>query len=114
MNILQVGLRLKVWKLVIVKLNPENNMAQRALMDITVKNRGASGIQHNIVVGAMKMGIIAPRVGTKTTSLAFHISVLTIKPPRLPHVTTLSMPTCLCGSLPENSVYITTLVPLEF
>ena len=43
----------------------------------------------------MKIGTIAPRVGTEPTSLAFWASVLTITPPRLLVVITLSRPTCI-------------------
>ena len=56
------------------------------------------------VLGVMKMGNIAPRVGIEPTSLAFRTSVLTISPPMFPHVTTLLMPMCLYGSLAERSV----------
>ena len=43
---------------------------------------------------------IAPRAGLETISRAFHVSVLTITPPRLPAVITLSTP----HSLPERPV----------
>ena len=62
----------------------------------------------------MKMGIIAPRAGIEPTSAEFGVRMLTITPLRLSDVTTLSMPTCLCGSLHERSVQTTTLVPLHF
>ena len=42
----------------------------------------------------MKMGNIAPRVGTEPISLAFWDSVLITLPPSLPGVITLSIPTC--------------------
>ena len=41
-------------------------------------------------------------------SLAFWISVLTITPPKLPDITILPTPTCLCGSLSDTSVAIIT------
>ena len=62
---------------------------------------------HKIVV--MKMRNIVPRVRIEPASLAFQASVPTISPSRLPSVTTLPMPTCLCGSLPERSVQTITL-----
>ena len=62
-----------------------------------------------IILGVMKMGNIAPRVGIKAASLAFWASMLTIKPARLPGVMTLSVSTCLCGFLPEISVQTTTV-----
>ena len=52
------------------------------------------------VVGVMKMGEMAPRVGIEPISLAFRDSVLTITP----HVITLTTPTCLCGSLSERTM----------
>ena len=61
-----------------------------------------------IVVGAMKMGNIVPGVGIKPTSLVFQASVLTIKTARLPDVTTVPTPTCLCSSLHEWSMQIKT------
>ena len=64
------------------------------------------------VMGVMKMGNIVPTVGIEPTSLAFQASVLTITPPRFPHVTILPTPTCLCGSLLEKSAQTTT-VPRE-
>ena len=47
----------------------------------------------------MKMGNTVPSAGIEATSLAFRASVLSITPPRLPDVTMLPTPTCLCGSL---------------
>ena len=64
-------------------------------------------------MGEMKMENIVPRVGTEPITLAFWASVLTIASPRLPDVTILQMPPCLCGSLTERLVQTTTLVPLE-
>ena len=55
------------------------------------------------IMGMIKMGDVAPRVGIEPTSLAFQASVITIPPVRLPDVTTLSTPTSLCGSLFEMS-----------
>ena len=63
--------------------------------------------------GLIKMENIAPRVGIEPTSLGFWVRVLTISPPSFNDVTTISMPTCLCGSFPEGSVPITTLATLE-
>ena len=48
-----------------------------------------------IVVDLMELGNIVPRVGTEATPLAFRASMLTIKPTRLPDVTTIPTPTCL-------------------
>ena len=62
----------------------------------------------HLVVGVMKMGNTAPRVGIGPTFLAFQTRVLTITPPRLP-VTILPTSTWLCGSLPEMSVQTTIL-----
>ena len=53
------------------------------------------------------MGNIAHRAGIESISLAFRASVLTITPNRLPDITTLQTPTCLCGCLPERSVQST-------
>ena len=60
------------------------------------------------VTGAMKMGNVVPRVGIKHRSLAFQANVLTITSSRLPGVTTVPTPTCLCSSLFEKSVLTTT------
>ena len=57
----------------------------------------------NIVVGVMKMENTAPGVGIEPTSPGFKVSVLIITSPRLPGVTTLPMPTCLCEALTEVS-----------
>ena len=46
------------------------------------------------------MGNIARRTGIEATSRAFQAIMLTITPPRFPDVTTVPLPTCLCGSLP--------------
>ena len=54
------------------------------------------------VMGVIKIGNIVPRAGMEPTSLASLASVLTITPLRLPDVTTLPKPTCLCGSLPDT------------
>ena len=58
-----------------------------------------------LFVGVMKMGNNAYNVRIEPTSHAFGASVLTITPPRLPDVTTLFIPTCLCDSLSERSVH---------
>ena len=55
----------------------------------------------------VKMGNIAPRVGIESTS-ALHPSPV-CQPLHCLDVTTLSMPTCLYGSLPERSVQTTTI-----
>ena len=62
---------------------------------------------YGIVAGVMKMGNIAYRVKIESTSLAFQVIVLTITPPRLPDVTTLSTPTSLC--IPWNFEHYTYL-----
>ena len=59
--------------------------------------------QYN-VEGVMKKGNIVPKAGIEPTFLVFCASVVTITPPRLPDVTTVCMPNCLRGSLPERSV----------
>ena len=59
------------------------------------------------LMGVMKMGNIVPRARIEPTSLAFHAT-----PPRLPDVTILSMPTCLCGSLSERADYDSTLLKI--
>ena len=59
------------------------------------------------IMGVTKMGNIAARAGIKLTSLAFQVSVLTL---RLPDVTIISMPTRPSGSLPDKSVQTTTVV----
>ena len=61
------------------------------------------------LVGVMKMGNIVPKTGIDATPLAFQDIVLTITPSRLPDVTTLPTPTCLCCSLLEMSVLTTPL-----
>ena len=55
----------------------------------------------------MKMGNIAFRVGIEPTSLAFSANMLTITPPSLPDVRTLSYP---YSSLPESSVETTPFI----
>ena len=50
------------------------------------------------------MGNTAPRAGIEPTSLAFWASVVAITQPRLPDITTIPIPTCLCSPLPEVSV----------
>ena len=62
------------------------------------------------VAGVMKMGNIVAGTEIEPTSLAFRASVLTITSPRLPDVTTILMPTCLCCSLPERSVQSSTYI----
>ena len=52
------------------------------------------------------IGIIAPRAGIDSISLAFLVSVL-ITPPRLRDVTTPPTHTCLYDSFPERSVHTT-------
>ena len=63
------------------------------------------------VVGVMKMRNTVPRVGLKSTSLAFRASVLPLHHIGIPDVITIPMPTSLCGSLPQRSVQTTTLAP---
>ena len=57
--------------------------------------------------GVMKMGNTVPRTGLKLTSLEFQASVLPSHHVGFPDVTTIPMPTCLCGTLPERSVQTT-------
>ena len=65
------------------------------------------------VVRVMKMGNM-PRIEIESTCLVFWVSVLTITPPRLHDVTTLSTPICLYGTFSERSVQTnTTVIPLE-
>ena len=69
------------------------------------------GIKDSVgIVGVMEMGNNVIRVRIESTSLAFQASVLTITPHRFPDVTTVSVPTCSCGTLPERSVHTTTLL----
>ena len=56
------------------------------------------------------IGNIAPSAGIEPTSLVSSAHVLTIIPSRLPGITTLLMPNCLCSSLPQRSVQNTTLL----
>ena len=60
----------------------------------------------------MKMGNTVPRAGIEPTSLAFQASVLPFTPCKVPDVTTIPTPTCLCRSLPQRSVQATTLESL--
>ena len=64
----------------------------------------------------MNMGNVALRKGIEPTSLAFQVGVLTTSPPRLPDVTTLPTPTCLCESLslPKRSVQINNMFILLY
>ena len=62
----------------------------------------------------MKIGNTAPRVGIEPTSLAFWASVLTITPRRLPDITTIPAPPCLCSSVPQRSVQTTTVQWFSF
>ena len=55
------------------------------------------------VMGVMTIRNIVPRVGIKSTFLAFRTSVLTIT--TLPDETTVPMPTCVCSCLPERSMH---------
>ena len=64
----------------------------------------------NGVMGGDENGNSAPREGIEPTSLAVRTSVLSVTPPRLPNVITLSTPICLCGSCSEWSVETTTMV----
>ena len=50
------------------------------------------------------MEILRTEWGFELASLAFWVSVTGVIPPRLPDVTTLPTPTCLCYYLPERSV----------
>ena len=66
----------------------------------------------SIVVGVMKMGNIVSRAELKPTSLAFRARVLPLHHIGFPDVTTIPIPTYLCGSLPQRSEHTTTLTPL--
>ena len=59
-------------------------------------------------MGVMKIENIVPRAGIELTSLAFRGQCATITACRLCDGTTIPMPTCLCGSLPQRSVPTTT------
>ena len=60
----------------------------------------------------MKMGNIVPRAAIEHTSLAFWAFILALHHICFPDGTTVSISTCLCGSLPQRSLQTTTLVPL--
>ena len=62
------------------------------------------------VMSVAKMGNIVPRAGLKPTSRA---TLLPLHHVGFPGVTTIPMPTCVCGSLSQRSVQITTLILLE-
>ena len=53
-------------------------------------------------ISLMNIGNNAPRVGFERTPLVSQAALQMIRLARLPDVITLSMPTCLCGSLPER------------
>ena len=57
------------------------------------------------VMGVTKMGNIVSRAESEPTSLTFQ----TITPHRLLDVTTITMPTFLCSSLPQRSMQTITL-----
>ena len=54
------------------------------------------------------------RAGIEPRSFAFQASGLTITPPSLPAVSTLSTFTCPCGSLPERSVQTITYLNYKY
>ena len=84
-------------------------------MDKTIhgRNKGVyMPLDNALVMGVMKMGNIVPLVGLEPTPLAFRASVLPITSPRLPDVTIIPTPTCLCSLLPESSMQTTLLIPL--
>ena len=62
---------------------------------------------HPSVVGVMKMGNVVTREGLEPTSLG---QCATIRLCRFPDVTTIPMPTCVCGPLPKRSAQTTTLL----
>ena len=64
-----------------------------------------SGAQLVVWMGGWKMGI-------EPISYAILASMLINTLPRVPDVTTVHMPTCLCDSLPERSVQTTIVVLL--
>ena len=61
-------------------------------------------------VGVMKMGNSVSRAGIKPISLVFWAMVLPFTQHRLPDVTSIPMPTCLCSSLPQRSGQTTTIL----
>ena len=61
----------------------------------------------------MELGNIVSRTVIEPTSLALQANVLTITPASLPDITMLPTPTCLCGSLSENSVQNPSVVRLS-
>ena len=61
-------------------------------------------------MAVMIVGNSVPRAGIEPILLAFQASVLPITPPRLSDVSTLSTPTCLCGTMPQRSVQTTTYI----
>ena len=64
------------------------------------------------VMQVMQMRNVATGAGIEPIFLAFWASMLTIIPSRFPDVTTLHIYTCLCGSLPDRSVYAGDIVVL--
>ena len=58
-------------------------------------------------MGVVKMGNIVPKAGIAPTSLAILGQRDRITPCRLPDVTTIPTPSCVCSSLPQRSVQIT-------
>ena len=65
------------------------------------------------IVDVMTIGNMLPRAGIEPTSLAIRDGVIAIIPLRIPDVTSVPIPTCIFGSLPQSSVQTTTPVPLE-
>ena len=68
---------------------------------------------HLHVVGVTKTGNNVPRGRTQFHIFGIPGQCATITPCRLPGVTTIRTPTCVCSSLPQRSVQTTTLFPLE-
>ena len=65
---------------------------------------------YNIVVGVTKMGNIVPRAGMQPTYISGILGeCVHATPCRLPDVTPIPTPTCVCSSLPQRSVQTTTI-----
>ena len=82
-----------------------------------IRNKWISNVDSKFVdgsvVGLMKLGYTAPRVGFEPTSQALWISVLPLHHVGFPDITTIPPPTFLCNSLYQRSVKTTVLNPLD-
>ena len=65
------------------------------------------------VMGVMKIGNIVHRAEIELTSLEFWVSVLPSHHVGFPDVTIIPTPSCLCSSVPQRSLQITTLVAVK-